>query len=1532
MAQEILNNLLSSKVPAKEILDWLTTDNLNKTEWFDFNKTCPREEFITFFLNYLRDQFQSVLQTSTTFKETPAKKISQHQRIKTYSTVKNKIGSQNNADNSSAAYHKETECIAKGLDPNNVNNTKVTPARCNVTDIGKLSINPQSSTPLMKTKNSPNKKRVELISCNSSQSRNINPAFKESLEYGRGGNLTDDKSFNNSSFPSLGGNRSVNLNSPNLSTNANKSECSEFHSNLSQRSNFSISNKVFQSPVSPLYSNSVHMLSPINAKTPQSRYNDNQSNSYFQLNSTSTPERIPNNDSKSSSRTPRQNFDLSEFIVTDTRSKKRSGKKNSKISQIDAEQQTLLSDTSTHSEQNTRRRKVNPTRLNTTDEKGNKENTVFGVVSRPFMQNPQFVNVSPIDKSVDNESFQVERGLVKMERQKKPENTTNENTMSNTNTYTSAVNEPPKYKILPRTPRKVVQSGSIIIPNKESVDNENVLVILAEMYSGFLDHNLIVNPMRELYYIIQLITVQYTNNTQQILSTKQKVREPINTKTNNESTDEKKHLSALRKSLNFDDFGEVEDKEKKNDKENNSEHDKSYNELGCLNLVDDAKENLNKVNTKLQEFSVTKSSDEITNNVTKKINFEEIDIAKNCVKLYLDTPHNCVYFSTLVLDYQKAFLKCLDRVTLKLLCENNQIATFQPELCKYLNTIYSVKVAESNKIKSLLNIGTLELNVCFQIDTDNREKFPSLHSFQCFRKQRDMFYDILKIWEDNHLVPGWTFQIALSGKIKSMLTMHTDITNFTHFSRLFKSQMLISCIQSGNQEDILDDETASFLKDLKDINPEKLTQLQRKLVTPVSQKGPVPLPSFPGIQEFYKDFILYASNAMFYTYLENTFISEIMDLNNSQFAGSDIEETETKVDEHTKQNFVVCLTSLRLLSKFLGFITSLPYQSETSMLEDVIISQVTLRSKVLPHIDLQYCLQTAVLQGKLSLTVPWVVEYLSMMDHASLRLPYYKKILEMLYCIYRASNYHAITNSEEFMSQKAGVMIRLSIGWLFELPIFPSELYYSWQSKYNDKALKMICEEEIINNIENNLNDAETSVLSVKHSLFLDKLEMVDDRILYSCCPFLRELNILLTPGNSNVSNSASYRHVTPVTSQLQKPTKKTNTKHLEIQLEEAFFHGQPMSTRKTVEYVSERIASSSVKYICNNLLPIERQVIFQELRNIIKEKYNDELEKNPESLKNILLKDISLLAIRASNNIKAKSEQALPKLCEARITQSIESLLAEDCLKSVKDMCVKIALRMTIERVDQWIHSHIVGGSSFIKDMNFELTKICKMDFEIDTNMDIKRHNPNAPSPTDILDESRNLIWELLETQGKTQTEKSIANFWDRLYLSLTERSDLQSPSEKIISSLSLDLCLFLITYRQDLFTDKIQEKVLRAWKIDHMQFSESDSPLSKIISPKNVVLLSQLSNNKIWITLGRFLKKLLKENILSIDLLNEQAVALFKDEWPIQVSKNLSTCLKEAIDGYRSSDEETERIRCLLEWVAGAHSDMDRDSFGFD
>jgi len=59
-----------------------------------------------------------------------------------------------------------------------------------------------------------------------------------------------------------------------------------------------------------------------------------------------------------------------------------------------------------------------------------------------------------------------------------------------------------------------------------------------------------------------------------------------------------------------------------------------------------------------------------------------------------------------------------------------------------------------------------------------------------------------------------------------------------------------------------------------------------------------------------------------------------------------------------------------------------------------------------------------------------------------------------------------------------------------------------------------------------------------------------------------------------------------------------------QLQLEEAFFHGQPASTRKTVDFVSERVASTCVKHICNTLLASSREANLNSFRKILKHKH----------------------------------------------------------------------------------------------------------------------------------------------------------------------------------------------------------------------------------------------------------------------------------------------------------------------------------------
>lgn len=74
-----------------------------------------------------------------------------------------------------------------------------------------------------------------------------------------------------------------------------------------------------------------------------------------------------------------------------------------------------------------------------------------------------------------------------------------------------------------------------------------------------------------------------------------------------------------------------------------------------------------------------------------------------------------------------------------------------------------------------------------------------------------------------------------------------------------------------------------FLTLLKKQQPEKYKRLYERLVTPSRLGGPCPSPSFPGSQEFFRDFILTASNLTFNQHLKDALISRILDLNDQEF-------------------------------------------------------------------------------------------------------------------------------------------------------------------------------------------------------------------------------------------------------------------------------------------------------------------------------------------------------------------------------------------------------------------------------------------------------------------------------------------------------------------------------------------------------------------------------------------------------------------------------------------------------------------------
>lgn len=96
-------------------------------------------------------------------------------------------------------------------------------------------------------------------------------------------------------------------------------------------------------------------------------------------------------------------------------------------------------------------------------------------------------------------------------------------------------------------------------------------------------------------------------------------------------------------------------------------------------------------------------------------------------------------------------------------------------------------------------------------------------------------------------------------------------------------------------------------------------------------------------------------------------------------------------------------------------------------------------------------------------------------------------------------------------------------------------------------------------------------------------------------------------------------------------------------------------------------------------------------------------------------------------------------------------------------------------------------------------------------------------------------------------------------------------------------DIWYFVVSYRTDLFTPELQDKLIKIWSLNSLRSDEDDSPLHRLLCSRNIMLLAQPENNAIWSVFGKFLKRLLETKILDIDNLSNQCVALFRENWPV-------------------------------------------------
>lgn len=282
--------------------------------------------------------------------------------------------------------------------------------------------------------------------------------------------------------------------------------------------------------------------------------------------------------------------------------------------------------------------------------------------------------------------------------------------------------------------------------------------------------------------------------------------------------------------------------------------------------------------------------------------------------------HNCIYFVMNVLKLQKSSLALLDAMTIRVILDNERFQTISSDLTEFFKSQLQQK---SQLIADKAVNSSFSNNIVFyQQETDNLDNFPSTKEFQAFRKQRDMFYEVLRTWEVRHLDPTWDFRKGLEFKIKSLITLLDHPINMAHLARLFTAQIVVSCN--------FDDPTNELQAVLPNVDMQKLSKLRQRLITPGAFSNEY---LFPGTQAFFRDFILCCDHyRVFMEQLKISMISELIQINDSSIEtfcilprSNDRKEMDPNGDYVVQAETMI---TMRILAKFIGFIVSRPYAYE----------------------------------------------------------------------------------------------------------------------------------------------------------------------------------------------------------------------------------------------------------------------------------------------------------------------------------------------------------------------------------------------------------------------------------------------------------------------------------------------------------------------------------------------------------------------------------------------------------------------------
>ncbi|XP_068961949.1 codanin-1 isoform X2 [Petaurus breviceps papuanus] len=862
--------------------------------------------------------------------------------------------------------------------------------------------------------------------------------------------------------------------------------------------------------------------------------------------------------------------------------------------------------------------------------------------------------------------------------------------------------------------------------------------------------------------------------------------------------------------------------------------------------------------------------------VRRLINVEEDDLEPTpggpLKRPLFQNIHDCVFFAVQVLERQFQVLSHLDKGTLKLLAENERLLCFSPALQGQLRDAY-----EGSTAKVSLLLSPPAQAVSFQPETDNRANFASDRAFHTFKKQRDVFYEVLREWEDRHEEPGWDFEKGLGNRIRSMMSQLSAASSHSHFVRLFQKQLLQMCQSpSGTRGMALgeapDPDVLSMLGADK---LGRLRRLQERLVAPQSSSGPCPPPTFPGWQGFFRDFILSASSFQFNQHLMDSLSLKIRELNEltlPQYEPSE-EDGESDVDrQDERRQFASVLLSLRLLAKFLGFVAFLPYRSPepppTRELQD---SALALRNQVPPVLDVLTLLQHGLQNHQAVLTVPWLVEFLSFVDHIAPLLDYYQSVFSLLLQLYRS-----LILSEESKRRMCflnKLLLLAMLGWLFQIPTVPEDLFFLAEGQ----------------------PDAKGATVALVQGL--DTMPVVDQQLLYTCCPFIGELRKLLASWVSGSSGRSGgfVRKITPTSTTALGPQAPRTSQGLQAELTQAFFHNQPPSLRRTVEFVAERIGSNCIKHIKATFVAD----LVRQAESLLQEQLGEQGQEQEGGAPAQLLEALC-------DKICPEGTQALTQgreFCRKRGPEAVRVLLPEETSPAVLRSAENIAVGLAMEKACAWLSANITAlirrevKAAVSRTLRAQGPDVAAQGERRGCSRACEHH---APLPSHLISEIKDVLALTVGPRDPEEgiTPEQLETLLRQLKEMLQCRQFLCPISEQQLAKCSVELASFLVADQVPILGPPgphrlergeargLLQMLLSLW---HEDF-QVPVPLQLLLSPRNVGLLADTRPRE-WDLLLFLLQGLVDRGLMGRVEIETCLSSLHQAPWPEDFSEELAT-----------------------------------------